>query len=359
MDERDAVTMTIDGKDFSHWSDLEITLSIDSHATVGFSAPFEPERVEFRNTFRPFSFKPLTISIGGARLFTGTLIDVMPNLSPTQRLVSVSAYSMAAVLADCDMPAGSVPFEANGLSLRQIAERLAAPFGVSVVLATPDGTPFKRVNTKSKKVDGKADQDQKVQDFLAELARQRGLVISSTPDGACLLHSSVAAGNPVARFEEGVGGPMVSAVPTLNPTQFFSEITGFVSSRRGQVGSKYTQRLDRLAGGVLRSMSFRLDDVERADAPKAVAAKVGRMLAGAYSVVVNLDTLRDPRGNVWTPNTTVVVNSPSAMIYGDFEFLVRDVILRQSAGETTASLGLVMPGAFSSEIPDRMPWQEQ
>lgn len=359
MDERNAVTMTIDGKTFAFWSDLEITLSIDSHATIGFSAPFEPERAEFRSTFRPFSYKPIEIDIDGTRLFTGTLMDVTPNVQPNQRLVNVSAYSKAAVLADCDMPAGSVPFEANGLTLTQIAARLAAPFNVGVDVRTPDGSPFKRVNTKSKKVDGKADQDQKVQDFLAELAKQRGLICSSNAAGQFVMWTSVAAGNPVARLEEGVGGPLVEVVPTFNPQSFFGEITGFTSTKRGRVGSKYTQRLERLSGGVLRSMSFQLNDAEKADAPHAVAAKVGRMLAGACSYVINVDTWRDPQGDIWQPNTTIVANSPSAMVYGGYEFLVRDVVLRESASESSASLGVVLPGSFSGEVPSVMPWEER
>ena len=68
MDEQ--VSLLIDKKLFAYWSDLEIKLSIDSFDTVGFSAPFEPDRQEFRETFRPFSFKPIQVLVAGEPIFT-------------------------------------------------------------------------------------------------------------------------------------------------------------------------------------------------------------------------------------------------------------------------------------------------
>jgi hypothetical protein len=47
------------------------------------------------------------------------------------------------------------------------------------------------------------------------------------------------------------------------------------------------------------------------------------------------------------------------MVYGAYEFLVRSVTLtRTSDGGDVATLGLTIPGAFNSELPDRLPWGE-
>lgn len=357
MPDRDAVALTIDSREWAFWDELEVHLPLDDFATAGFSAPFEPERQVFRDTFRPFSFKPVALTVGGEALFTGTMVEVTPRLEAGRRATDVSAYSKPGVLADCNVPVSLVPFEANGLTLRQIAQRMVAPFGISVELAIPEGSKFKRVNTKKKKIDHRGDLNEKVKDFLAELARQHGAVLSSTPTGNLLVTQSVATGNPVARLEEGVP-PLVSVVPTFSPQSYYSEITGFVNAKRGRVGAKYTQRNERLSGGVLRSMSFQLDDIEKGDAPNAVKAKMGRMFANMVTYVLNVPTWRDPKGRLWAPNTTITVLAPSAMIYRETELLIRDVYLKQSAGEKTASLGVVLPGAFSGEQPERMPWED-
>lgn len=336
---------------------MEVHLGLDSHATVGFTAPFEVERKAFRDAFRPFSFAPVEVGVGQDLLFTGTLVEVTPRVESDARTVAVSCYAKPGVLEDCTLPAHMVPFESAGLSLRQIAERLCAPFGISVVLTAPEGAAFKKINTRRKRGDTEAEPDQRVADFLADMAKQRGLVMTSTPTGELLFQKSVAPGHPVARLEEGKP-PLVSVAPTFSPQSYYSEITGFTSAKRGRVGSKWTERNDRLSGGVLRSISFKLDDTEKADAPAAVKAKMGRMFGNMVQYVVNVPTWRDPRGALWQPNTTLTLLAPSAMVYGETELLVRDVYLKQSATECTASLGLVLPGAFSGEAPPRMPWEE-
>jgi prophage tail gpP-like protein len=354
----EGVTIDIDGRRWAYWSDLEVHLGLDSHGSVGFTAPFEAERRDFRDTFRPYSFKPLVLSVDGEPLFTGTLVDVNPTVDPGEKRVSCSAYSRPAVLEESNLPASSAPFEASGLSLRQIAQRLCAPFGIDVVVEVADGSPFKKVSSRNKKGDTEAEPDQRIQAFLVDLAKQRGLVVSSTSKGELLFRRAVAPGSPVGRLEEGVP-PLVSVVPTFNPSSYYSEITGFSAAKRGRVGAKYTERLQRLSGGWLRSHNFKLEDTEKADAPAAVRAKVSRMYAEMATYVINVPTWRDTKGRLWQPNTTLVLKAPGSMIYDDYEFLIRDVYLKQSAGETTASLGLVLPGAFvdSTQI-KRFPWEE-
>jgi prophage tail gpP-like protein len=352
------VSMKIKGSQWREFSDLEIHQAIDSHATVGFYAPFEPERKDIRDTFRPFSFHPLELFVDAERLFTGVQVDVIPTTEAEMRTLSVSGYSRPAELEKNNPPVSlSLPVEANGLTLRQIAERLAGAFGIGVVMDGPDGPPFKRVKMRLKRLDTTADQDQTIDSFLVELGKQRGFVRSSTASGELLFQHSVAPGNPVARFREGEP-PLTSVMPTFDPQSYYSEITGFTSTKRGRVGNKYTERNQRMAGGVLRSMSFRLDDIERADAPAAVKAKIARMFANAFTVVLNLPTWRDPHGNLYRPNTTVKLQAPGAMVYRETEFLVRDVYLKQNGDEETSSLGCVLPGAFSGQQPDVLPWED-
>jgi prophage tail gpP-like protein len=80
------------------------------------------------------------------------------------------------------------------------------------------------------------------------------------------------------------------------------------------------------------------------------------MFANALTIVVNVPTWRDPKGKLWKPNTTVTLLEPNAFIYKETEFLVRDVYLKQSKAEKSASLGLVLPGAFSGSAPAELPW---
>lgn len=372
----ESVSIEVNLRKIEHWSDLSITRALDAHATIGLVTPFEPEREEFRTTFKPFSFIPFNVDIqrpgrsagfaAAERLFTGTLIDVVPRAAADVTLCDVTAYSRPAKLAYGDMPWDAVPFEVSGLSLRDIAAKLCEPLGIEVVVLGDDGAPFQRVrptkrSKKTNKVFGGAGQESltlegNVQEFLADLARQRGLVMSSSATGQLVFQRSVEPGRPVVSLVEGQQ-PLLSVEPSFNPMDYYSEITGVVPARKGRRGFRHTEK-NPFPMSERQCMSFNLDDTEAADAPFAVKAKMGRMFANMVSYVVTLPTWRTPKGALWAPNQTVTLKAPSAMVYREIELLIRDVTLYQNATESQAQLTLVLPGAFSGGVPARLPWGE-
>lgn len=348
---RDEVAVIIDGRRFRAWSGLELTHSVDTFSTFSFLAPSEPDRKEFRDTFRPFSFKPLQILLGGAPLFTGTLVGVAPVATAEGRSVEVSGYAFPGVLADCNPPGDAVPFEFKKMGLRAIAEALAKPFGIKVEFRADEGAKFDKV---------KLEEDDKIFAFLTELAQQRNRVWSNTAEGRLLCWASVETGNPVAVFDEG-RAPFKIMISDFDPQNYFSEITGFSSAKRGRKGSKYTERNHWLEAP-LRPMSFKLDQTEKADTPEAVRAKLGRMFANMASFTLDqLPTWRDPKGRLFEANTTIKVKAPSVMVYRLTELLIRRVTFRHENDEDhtqSAALEVVLPGAFSGKVPDSLPWDE-
>src|SRR5687768_6405752 len=96
----ESVSILIDGKTIGNWSDLELTDSLASFSTAGFMAPFEAERAEFRQLYRPFSYKPVEIFAGDETIFTGTLLGVHPRSEPDKRWVEVTAVALPGVIED-------------------------------------------------------------------------------------------------------------------------------------------------------------------------------------------------------------------------------------------------------------------
>ena len=82
------------------------------------------------------------------------------------------------------------------------------------------------------------------------------------------------------------------------------------------------------------------------------------MFGAMASYSVALSTWRDPAGNLWAPNTTLKLQAPGAMIYNSYEFIVRSVEFSKDSTSETARLNLVLPGAFSGQIPEALPWDE-
>jgi prophage tail gpP-like protein len=353
----DAVAVIIDGTSglfgggttFAFWSEIEFKFSIDTYGTIALTAPFERDRKEFREAFRPFSFKSMSATIGGVLVFTGTMVGIEPKVEPNSSSVAVTGYSKPGVLNDCTPDVASYPLEFNKLYLSDIASKLCKPFEINISMPAggAEGSKFDRVACEP---------DQKIQDFLAELAKQRGLVMSSNADGDLVFQKSVSEGSPVAKLE---GQPVISVTPTFSPQEYYSKITGIASAKSGKKGSRYTTQNAWLASAdVMRPLTFKAEDTDKGDAPSVTLAKLGRMFGAMVSYVVDLPTWRDPSDRLWVPNKTVKLKAPEAMIYSETEFLIRDVTLKQSADSKTTSLNLVLPGAFSGELPESLPWEE-
>ena len=340
------VSIMVDGVRFRNWSGMRLLRGLDTVDALDFIAPFDSSAADVRETFRPFSFKPLVLTVGGDVLFTGTLVGVLPVVSAQKKTVSVSGYSVPGVLNDCTAPASVYPIEFNGLALPEIAAALAEPFGIPVSFEGPPGGTFERVALGP---------GQKIFSFLSDLARQRGLIVSSTTDGALLFQQSAPAGQPVAVLSQGAS-PVTAVDPHFSPQEYYSHVTGLEPVQLGSPGSQYTAKNPYLSG-VVRPLTFTSPDVQGGDIGDSVAAKIARMFANMASYTVHVTTWRDAGGQLWAPNTTIALDAPDAMIYGRHDFIIRSVAFHKNAGGETASLDVVLPGSFSGQIPGVLPWE--
>jgi prophage tail gpP-like protein len=337
------VALSVGGERFRFWDSVTISLSMDALDAIEFSAPFEVNNAKFREIFRPLSFQGLSITVGGRLLFTGTMLTPKPATGPESRTVSVTGYSKPGVLNDCTLPASSFPLEFNGLGLKEIAATVCAPFGLSVKFTVDQGAIFDRVAIEP---------GAKVLQFLADLARQRNLVISSTFAGALLFQRSASPGSSIARLQEGIS-PLTSVTPQYKEQEYYSHVTGIQPTTMGVSGSQFTVSNSRLKG-IIRPFTFTADDTLGADAKSAVEAKTGRMFASVVSYNISVAGWRDPQGDLWIPNRTIKLLAPGAMIYNEYEFVIRSVSLIKTGDSESATMVLVLPGSFEGKIPEAM-----
>ena len=344
-DNPNEVAVLINGARFRFWSAVRITRTLDGMDTVEFTAPFDPDAPGFRESFKPFSYAPVAITVGGETLFTGTMIGISPTVGEREKTINVSAYSLPGVLNDCTPPASAYPVEFNDLALPEISAALAKPFGVAVQFTGPKGSAFERVAVEP----GDA-----ILDFLSDLARQRSLVISSTESGALLFQQSGDTGQPVAILQQGES-PVLSVSSTFAPQQYYSHITGLESAYVGTDGSQYTFKNPHLKG-VVRPLTFKSPDVQGGDIQQATEAKAGRMYGNMVSWSVRVATWRTKSGALWRPNTSLILTAPGAMVYNAYEFVIRSVSFDREGSQESAELELVLPGAFSGKAPESLPW---
>ena len=335
---------TLQSKQFTFWESISIKRQIDSLSTIALTAPFNADDDDMREFFRPFSFQEITVSVGGNTLFKGTIVDITPRLTEARSIVEITAYSLPGIMSDCQQPASDFPLAWEQYTLQEIADDISAVFGIRAVFDNPAGDVFQAVTSSPEAT---------ALSFLTDLAKQRNLVIGDTRDGDLRFQQSTQTGFPVARLTQG-NSPLVSVTPRFNAQETFSTVTGINTITPGVEGDSFTSQTGILGG---RYHTFKVKDTLNTSLELAVNAKVGRMYGNMASFNCSLATWFDPFGSLWTPNTTVKLFAPNAMVYTEFEFIIRSVEFQRTADSEAARIDLVLPGAFSGEIPASLPWE--
>lgn len=342
----DEVAIIINGERFRYWTQIKINDSIDSVTTVDFVAPFEHEAPGFKEAFKPFNFTPVEVTVGGVRKFKGLMVVVNPQVSGNSRTLSISCYSLPGTINDCNPSPSTYPIEYKGLRLSDIASKILKPFGFKAEFLADEGAPFEKVSCGV---------SAKPWSFLTTLAGQRNLILTDDSNGDLIFLESIQEGNPIAVLGQG-SPPVIAVTPSFEPQKYYSDVTGIEPPSAGLDGSKYTVKNPRLKG-IVRPYVFTVQDTKGGDVKKTVEVKAARMFANMVSYNLSVNTWRDPAGNLWESNTTIKLTAPDAMIYQEYEFLIRNVSFNMTKDKKTAVLTLVLPGVFRGEIPEALPWE--
>lgn len=348
VDTENQVSITINNRQFTFFEDISISRRIDSLDSFSFTAPFEPSDDDIRETFKPFTYQVVKVYVGEKIEFTGIMF-VAPQVSDV-RTMGITGYALPGVLTDCPAPISSYPIEFNGSNLKEIATALLSPFGLSTDFRSGTGAAFtafifERVAPK---------ETQKILPYLTGLAQQRGQIISNDEAGRLVFQTSIGVGNPVARLTDS-SSPVLSIATAFTPQKFYSSISGISPSSEGNTGGSFTVQ-NKLLDGVLRPFTYKASDSDDSSLSDGVKYKAGLMVGQAIRYNVTMNTWRDPQGDLWKPNTTIVLKAESVMIYSDFEFLISGVSFARGVTGDNAVLELTLPGAYSGELPESLPW---
>lgn len=349
------IKLVVGSDEFKFWSSFNISRNIDTFDTFSFDAPFG-ENAGIKSIIKPLQFKPGELFIDDELLSTIVLVNPLPTLGSEENSISVTGYAKPGVLNDCSVKHSDYPIEFTGQTLEQIAKTLAGLYDVDVEFqgvplgsgsfpVSISGAPFEKV---------KLEVGQSPFDFLIELAKDRGFLISNTKPGKLLFWK--AAKNPRTTTLKQGHTPVISVTPNINPQGYYSEITGLSPGKLGVDIEFESVTIDNTNLSVNRPLVYKLkQQLSGADLQNAVKWKMGLMIANAIKYSVSVEGLRDEHGLIWEPNTYINLTAPGAYIDNETTFLIDSLNLAKSDSETTA-INLVLPEARSGEIPEKLPW---
>jgi prophage tail gpP-like protein len=110
--------------------------------------------------------------------------------------------------------------------------------------------------------------------------------------------------------------------------------------------------------GILRHLAITIDDAETSsDVENAVKSYAGRMFADCVAFELECENHVNEKKELFQKGMTVCVNAPGAMLVNDTNFIARNIKLKRTNEGKTATITLVLPGSYTGEIPEALPWE--
>lgn len=220
-----AVRARIQGGDYFNFVSGSISLNYSSVAsTFTLTSPFNSEDPIHKNLFKPLAFYDVQIyDEFDSLMITGTIANVAFEVTAKGTVATLSGYSKPGVLIDCTAISDS-PAQFDKLSLRELAEKLCDPYGITVevdALAEDNADKVaETVDVFSMDSKGKVES---IDTLLKRRCSEAGLILSHDNLGRLLITKRNLESPTIATYREDI--PAVSLGLTVDGTSMHRKIT--------------------------------------------------------------------------------------------------------------------------------------
>lgn len=282
----------------------------------------------------PFTYPLAKVYIGNDLIINGVLYSVQPDNSKDGLTMVLEGFSFSCDIIDSTM---TTPYEAENITLLDRANQLLAPLGMSAELddGVDQGGVFDRVT---------GDITDPIFNHLEDLATQRGLLISATPEGN-ILFTKAKNNTPVGTISSGEA-LAIGWGASFDGRKLFNQITA-IGESPGAVNNVATVT-DR---NVPRSrfMTFKADNTTDGDIETSAKWQRTKQFADALTIPFPVSSWYAPNGELWKENTLVTVISKEIFVPNGFTFLIRQVEYVEENSGQTSTLHLVPPSVYNGE----------
>ncbi len=334
--------LKIGGKIFDFFNKFTLELKYDSvGSTFSFDSFFDPENPDYRKAFRPSDYSDIVVEHNDELLLTGTLLSNTFVDEKKDSLISLGGYSTAGVFEDCQMPTTLYPLQSDGLSIREIAQKITNSFGVRMVVDSSVATRMNKVlETSTAKV------TQTVKAYLASLTTQQNIVMSNTERGELLFTQAKTNQTPLINYEEGIPFPkmtlgfdgqgMHSPITVMKEADTDGGNAGQTTLTNPFVNSFRPKVMVQTSG----------DDNDTLEAAKNVRATE---LKG-ITLTIDLDRW-ELNGKIVKPNNVITVVNPKLFLYNKSTWFIESVTLTEDNKKQTSVIKCVLPSVYDGSTP--------
>ena len=339
--EPDELTIVLDGIEIVT-SSARVMLTMDT-ASDGWTGSLDwipGDNPELDKRLTPYAYPRAKVYIGGVLKVSGYLYTPESEITSEGIVKNLEGFSRTADLIDSTL---KPPYEENNVTLKQRVQKLVQSYGIKAVFDADTGGVFDRVT---------AGESDTVLNHLSKLAFERGVLISSTPEGDLLLTEADTRSKPVGTLEEG-RPPVLNFKARFDGRKRFNTYRAIIDSPDG---AKEGIAKDNVVPRS-RIKTFRISESTAGEIDTAAEWERNKSLVKALTIPLPVAGWLNPRdGKPWQPNTKVTVISPAIHVPNGFDFLIRSVEFSEKENEKSAILNIVPPQVYTKgEIEE--PWK--
>lgn len=338
------------------FSSFEMEMKFNSPAsTFSFEGYYDPNNIEHFEMYCALHYHGVTLDYENQqgdiarRVMSGTITSHAYRESNVKQSSSFGGYSIPGVLGDCTIPTSSYPLQHDGLNLRQIAQRLIAPFPNLEMVIDPAVSarmekPFPTTT---------AGDTQKIAEYLAGLAKQKNVIMSHDNQGRLFFTQANTEAQPIMHFDLREGTPKGTFFAfTINGSAMHSVITAQKQAdadndNAGQ--STIRNPLVVRSRNVFRPITVSQGSGDDNDTSLAARRALGNELRAIILRIEISDW--DLDSNFIEPNNIITVIAPHLYIVRQERFFIESINYTGNTESTTAVLNCVLPGVYSNTTP--------
>lgn len=331
--------LKINNRKFDYFNAVSVSMSYDKIAsTFNFVAHFDPDNPSHRSLFQPLKYSKVEILHEGETLLIGRKVTTSFTSNSTPQLAQIGGYSLTGVFEDSNIPLSVYPIQSDGLTLRQIAEKILKPFDIAVVV---DSIVADDVDSVLESSD--ASTTGTVKSYLTSLATQKNVILSHTKNGALLFTRAKANQAPIADLSDAVDKKLSVSGQGIHSSIAVFKDANIVGGNAGE------NELDNpLVTSFRPSVSVQSSGD---DNDTELTAKLRRAAElKSIKLTIKLDSWMI-NGKVIRPNRIISVKDKSLHLYKRTNWFIEAVTLSGNEKEQTATLKCVLPEVYTNQTP--------
>jgi len=292
-------------------------------------------------------------------LLTGYILSQLFKSSSKKEPLAIGGYSKAGLLEDCDVPPELYPLESNGLTFRQIVNKVISKFGgkkgIKFIVEnnrSTRGISDSAFKTETERVDASipkstAPESRNIKAYLTELATQKNIILSHNPEGNLVVSTANTDGTPILDIDAD-SSPSVGFVGmtlNYNGQAIHSHITVVrQADDEGGNSAKHTIA-NPLCPIVYRPKVVQLTSGDDISITEAATHEVSKELKN-INLTIELDRAVI-NGKFIRPNNTISVKNRDIYLYNKTRWFIESVEYTQSAQKESVILTCALPWVYN------------